>query len=249
MTMSPQQQIEQLQNQLRCLEQLACLGQLTSTATHEFNNILMTIINYARLGIRNKDDLSRDKAFDRILEVSQRAAKITGTILAQSRRGGDFEPTNLGELISDTLVLLEKELQKYRISVELDLQAVPSAMANASEMQRVLINLLINARQAMPGGGTVWLQTKAERQHVVITVRDYGCGITGEDLPKIFQPFFTTKTGPDASGLGGTGLGLAACKDIVEAHQGRIRVESTLGKGTAFIIRIPQATAEQAIAS
>ena len=104
-------QIESLRNELRRTQALAALGELTSTATHEFNNILMTILNYARLGIRNRDDASRDKALNKILEASERAAKITQTILAQARnRSESLTATNLGTIIQDAMLLLEREM-------------------------------------------------------------------------------------------------------------------------------------------
>jgi signal transduction histidine kinase len=105
----------------------------------------------------------------------------------------------------------------------------------------VLLNLMTNARQAMPSGGELLLRIShdAAAGLVDLTVRDSGSGIPREQLPKIFDRFFTTKSGPDATGKGGTGVGLSACRDIVEAHQGRIRVESSVGKGTAFTVRLP----------
>ena len=238
-----QQYIQYLKNELRRMQALASLGELTGTATHEFNNILMTIINYAKLGIRNRDEASRDKALGKILEASERAAKITQTILAQARnRSESFEPTNLGEIIRDCLVLLEREMRKYRVAVETDLDpSTPPAIANGNQIQRVLLNLLINARQSMPDGGTILIRLTPSREsgYVELVVRDSGTGIPRESLPKIFDAFYTTKQGPDDSGKGGTGRGLAACKEIIDAHRGRIRVESTVGRGTAFIIRLP----------
>jgi signal transduction histidine kinase len=240
-----QRYIQQLQAQLRASQSLATLGELTSTATHEFNNVLMTIINYARLGIRNRDDESRDKALTKILDASERASKITGTILAQARnRGESFEPTDLGGLIDDTLVLLEREMNKYRVSVTTEIDPdVAKAKASGNQIQRVLLNLMINARQAMPDGGSLLIRLRNgdEPEWVELTIQDSGAGIPPETLPNIFDAFFSTKSGPDDSGKGGTGLGLAACKDIVDAHQGRIRVQSTVGVGTAFTIRLPRA--------
>ncbi len=244
--------IQYLKNELRRMQSLAALGELTGTATHEFNNVLMTIINYARLGIRNRDDASRDKALTKILEASERAAKITGTILAQARnRSESMEPTDLSAIVNDSLVLLEREMRKYRIAVETSLDpATPHAMASGNQIQRVLLNLLINARQSMPEGGTILLRLapSSESGFVELVVRDSGSGIPKESLPHIFDAFYTTKDGPDESGKGGTGLGLAACKEIIDAHQGRIRVESTVGKGTAFIIRLPVANGSQVAA-
>ena len=251
-TADDQTQLGQLRSELRRLQSLATLGELTSTATHEFNNVLMTIINYARLGIRNRDDATRDKALSKILEASERAAKITNTVLAQARNRGDsLQPTDLGSIIDDSLVLLERELRKYRVAVETDIDpATPAISASGNQLQRVLLNLLINARQAMPEGGTVWLRLAPSQEagFVELTVRDSGNGIPHDSLPRIFDAFFSTKSGPDESGKGGTGLGLSACKEIIDAHQGRIRVESTVGKGTAFIIRLPLSQEQQAAA-
>ncbi len=246
-------QIERLQAELRKLQAMATLGELTGTATHEFNNVLMTIINYAKLGIRNQDSASRDRAFTKILEASERAAKITSTVLAQARNRGDsLEPTALAPVIHSSLVLLEREMRKYRIAVETEIDNdAPAVMASGNQIQRVLLNLLINARQAMPEGGTVLIglaRARNDEAMVELSVRDSGCGIEAASLPKIFDAFYSTKSGPDESGKGGTGLGLAACKEIVDEHHGRIRVESTVGRGTAFIIRLPIATSQQAAA-
>ena len=247
-----EQQIRTLQAQMRQMQAMSALGALTGTATHEFNNVLMTIINYAKLGLRNEDTASRNKALTKILEASERAAKITGTILAQARNRGDsLEPTDLGQIVESSLVLLEREMRKYRVAVETDLSdATPRIHASGNQIQRVLLNLLINARQAMPSGGTVLIRVapSSDGAAVELTVRDSGSGIPPESLPKIFEPFYSTKSGPDESGKGGTGLGLAACKDIIDAHRGRVRVESTVGRGTAFIIRLPIAKDQQAAA-
>lgn len=224
------------------LQRMAVLGELTSTTTHEFNNLLTTILNYAKLGLRYRDEPSRDKAFQRILDASNRAAKLTGTILAMARnRSGQMEPTDLKQVIEDTLLLMEKELQKYRIGVEKKIENVPSILGIGNQLQRVLINMLVNARQAMPNGGTVLIQLSSEDEGrtVSLAIRDTGQGIAPEHLPKIFDPYFSTKTGPDASGKGGTGLGLSACREIIESHSGRIRVESAVGRGTQFIMRFP----------
>jgi signal transduction histidine kinase len=142
-------------------------------------------------------------------------------------------------LVEDTLVLLERELMKYRVDIERDFQTVPRMQGSAGQLQRLLLNLITNARQAIGERGTIRIRISHEKGTVVLAIRDNGCGIPKENLPKLFQPFFTTKSGPDASGKGGTGLGLSACKEIVDEHRGRFRVDSTVGKGTEFIIRFP----------
>ena len=241
---SLQEQIEALKQQLTQMQKLTALGELVSTTTHEFNNVLMTIINYAKLGLRHKDNATRDKAFDKILAAGNRAAKITNGVLGMARnRSPNQEPTDLRLIVEDTLLLLERELNKYRVTVEKRFDAVPEACVCANQIQQVLLNLLINARQAMPSGGRVVIKLlhDPEAGMIDLVVRDYGCGIPADRLPRIFEPFYTTKSGPDASGKGGTGLGLSLCRDIIEAHHGRIRVDSTVGKGTAFTLRLPTA--------
>jgi signal transduction histidine kinase len=205
----------------------------------------MTILNYAKLGLRHKDEATRDKALDKIFTAATRAAKITSTVLAVARnRSGAFEATDLKQLVNDTLVLLEREMTKYRVAVELQLDDVPEVRAIGNQIQQVLINLLINARQAMSGGGRVLIKLEhdAAEGFVALTVRDTGSGIPADKLPRIFEPFYSTKAGPDESGRGGTGLGLSACKQIIDAHHGRIAVKSTVGKGTAITIKLPIAT-------
>jgi signal transduction histidine kinase len=144
-------------------------------------------------------------------------------------------------MVEDTLMLLEREMNKYRITVEKHFQPIPQAMVNGNQIQQVFLNLLINARQAMPSGGRIAIKLlhDADGGMVDLVVRDNGSGIPPEILPKIFDSFFTTKKGPDASGKGGTGLGLSMCREIIESHRGRIRVESSVGKGTAFTLKLP----------
>jgi two-component system, NtrC family, sensor kinase len=237
-----QQQLETLQQQLVQAQRMAALGELVGTTTHEFNNVLMTILNYAKLGMRHKDDATRDKAFEKILAAAQRAEKITNSVLGLARnRKQEFAPTDLASIIQESLVLLEREMMKYKVAVRCEFAEVPSVRAIGNQIQQVLLNLMTNARQAMPGGGELILRLSHDptEDMVDITVRDTGGGIPREQLTKIFDRFYTTKSGPDASGKGGTGVGLSTCKDIVDAHQGRLRVESTVGKGTAFTVRLP----------
>ncbi len=238
------EQQESLSKQLEESQKMTALGELVSTTTHEFNNVLTTIINYAKLGMRHKDAPTRDKSFEKIHDAGQRAAKITNSILGFARnRAEGFEPTDLRRVFDDAMVLLEREMMKYKIRVETQYDNVPPALANGNQIQQVLLNLLINARQAMPNGGqlTLKLSHDATLNMVEMTVRDTGSGMTPEVLKRIFEPRFSTKSGPDASGKGGSGLGLSMCRSIIEAHHGRIRVESAPGKGTAFVIKIPAA--------
>ena len=237
-TDSPHAEIEYLRSELEKARRMASIGELTSTTTHEFNNLLMTMLNYAKMGLRHKDEATRDKALQRIFDSANRASKITNTVLAMARnRGAHKEPTCLKSLIEDTLLLLEREFRKFRIQLELDLKPTVELPLFANDIQRVLVNLLVNARQATPEGGFVRISLMQDSDDVVLTVRDNGQGIPAETLPRIFDPYFTTKSGPDSTGKGGTGIGLSSCKEIIDAHGGKIRVESSVGKGTAFILR------------
>jgi signal transduction histidine kinase len=244
---SLEQKLQQVEDELRQARRMAALGELASTTTHEFNNVLTTIINYAKLGLRHKDEASRDKALTKILAAAARAEKIANSILGLARnRGHERVPTDLAKLIDSSLVLLEREMQKYRVQIEVQAESSPPAMVCGNEIQQVLLNLLTNARQAMPRGGRIILRIApdAAAGTVDLTVRDTGSGIPAEILPRIFDRYFSTKQGPDATGKGGTGVGLAACREVIEAHQGRIRVESTVGVGTAFTLKLPAASVE-----
>ena len=240
-----EEQVEILKQQLAQAQNLTALGELVSTTTHEFNNVLMTIINYAKYGLRHQDKASREKAFEKILAAGNRAAKITNGVLGVARnRSTGQDATDLAKVIEDSLVLLEREMNKYRIKVEKQYADVPEAYVNGNQIQQVLLNLLINARQAMPSGGRLLIKLSYDRptDMVELMVRDFGCGIPTEKLPHIFDRFYSTKSGPDASGKGGTGLGLSMCRDIIEAHHGRIRVDSSPGVGTAFTLKLPTVT-------
>lgn len=245
-------QIAELEAKVKCLEEalttlqpIASVGELSGTTAHEFNNILTLTINYARMGLRHRDDETREQCFNKILDASNRAAKIVRVILglARNRKPG-CEPTNLATLVEDALLLLERETSKYRIVVEKRFQEIPEVLVNGNQIQQVVVNLLVNARQASPNGGRIIIKIQPceeSSDFVELVVRDYGTGIPKEKIRHIFDMFYTTKSGPDATGKGGSGLGLALCKKIIEEHHGRIRVESAVGKGTSFTLRLPVA--------
>lgn len=235
------EQIDGLTAQLMQAQKMSSVGALASSITHEFNNILTTVINYSKMGLRHKDAASREKAFNKILNAGQRAAKITTGMLAFARGTGNrHEPTDLVGLVEDVLVLVEKDLHVHRINLQTDFTACPWAAVCTHQIQQVLLNLIINARQAMrPGGRMIVSVGENEADGMAeIAVRDSGSGIPADKLPKIFDAFFSTKE-VDDGGRGGTGLGLSVCRDVIEAHHGRIRVASTVGQGTTFTLRFP----------
>jgi len=243
-TEATDERADALHRQIVALQRISSLGIIAGGVFHELNNALTPILNYAKLALRNPDPEYRERALKKILDASQRAAAIAGGVLGLSRPGRDpnhREPVDLGRLVEDVVTLIEKDLRRHNVRLELQMASRPFARINAAQIQQVLINLLINARQAMPDGGVVRLGLGLDPsgRTAELSVADEGSGIAPEHLRRIFEPFFSTKTAPDAGGLGGTGLGLAVCRDIVEAHHGRIRVESRPGRGSTFTLLLP----------
>lgn len=233
---------DQLRQQLLQAQRLSSVGALASSVAHEFNNILTTIINYAKLGLRAGDDeAARTEALEKILKGSQRAATIVSSMLGFARKNSSQrEVTDLASLVEEVLVLASKDLSKHHIQVETKYHSRPRCPVAPGQIEQVLLNLVINARQAMPRGGRLRIDLRENRatNMAEIRVSDTGVGIAPEELRLIFEPFYTTKE-PDEHGHGGTGLGLSVCRQIIEQHHGRIRVESLVGKGSTFTVKLP----------
>lgn len=243
------EEFEALRRKLLQSQRLTSLGALASSVSHEFNNILTTIINYAKMGLNNKDEAARTKSLEKILAASERAAKITGGMLGFARaRSNESKPTDIVTLVGEVLVLVEKDLSKHRVKLQTRFVGRPLALVSATQIQQIILNLIINARQAMPQGGHLRVDVRedSDANMVDIVIADTGTGIPAEQLRHIFDPFYTTKDGPDETGKGGTGLGLSICRDIIEAHNGRIRVASLVGRGTTFTVRLPAVSAAAA---
>jgi signal transduction histidine kinase len=240
--MVPSSETEQLRAQLLQAQRLSSVGALASSVAHEFNNILTTIINYAKMAQRpTLDEVARGQCLDKILKGGQRAATIIASMLGFARNNStQKEKTDIVALVEEILVLTDKDLSKHRIHVEKKYEGRPEAWVVPGQLEQVLLNLVINARQAMPRGGRLRIEVRdnPHTQMVEIKVADTGTGIPVDRLPLIFEPFYTTKE-PDEHGHGGTGLGLSVCRQIVEQHHGRIRVESVVGKGSAFTVKLP----------
>jgi signal transduction histidine kinase len=240
--MAPSSETDMLRQQLMHAQRLSSMGALASSVAHEFNNILTTLINYAKLGLRaTGDEAARTEALGKILKGSQRAATIVGSMLGYARNSStQREPTDLVKLVEEVLVLTEKDLSKHHIQLERKFQGRPQAPVVPGQIEQILLNLIINARQAMPRGGRLRIEVGENPQTGMAEIRvsDTGIGIPPDQLRMIFEPFYTTKE-PDEHGHGGTGLGLSVCRQIIEQHQGRIRVESVVGKGSTFIVKLP----------
>jgi signal transduction histidine kinase len=242
--MTPNSEAESLRQQLLQAQRLSTMGTLASSVAHEFNNILTTIINYAKLGLRpQSDERNRTESLEKILKGSQRAATIVNSMLGFARNTVNQRTlTDLASLVDEVLILADKDLSKHRIQLEKKYHDRPRAPVVAGQIEQILLNLVINARQAMPRGGRLKIElSENHKTHMAeIRVSDSGVGIPPERLRLIFDPFYTTKE-PDEHGHGGSGLGLSVCRQIIEKHNGRIRVESVIGKGSTFTVKLPLA--------
>ncbi|MCS7294158.1 MAG: ATP-binding protein [Chloroflexota bacterium] len=226
-----------LQRQLIQAQKMESLGQMAGMVAHDFNNILTTILGFASMLKRsprlNRDDL---ESLQLIEEAARRAADLSGRLLAFSRGGlVRYGPVDLRDVVRDTLRLAEPALQRLR--VEVSLPAAPMIVeGDEGQLQQALLNILLNAADAMPEGGSVAIDAFAEGDTAFLTVADDGPGMDEETRSRIFEPFFTTK--PPGQG---TGLGLAIVYGIVQAHKGTIAVDSAPGAGTTFLIALPLA--------
>src|SRR5262245_39911503 len=241
-TMSAAAEADQLRQQLLRAQRLSSVGTLASSVAHEFNNILTTVINYAKLGLKPEaSESSRLQALEKILKGSQRAATIINSMLGFARnQSTQREATDLVALIEEVLILTDKDLSKHQVQVEKKIFGRPKAPVVRGQIEQILLNLVITARQAMPRGGRLTIEVRENPRTSMgeISIADTGVGIPPEQLRLIFEPFYTTKE-PDDEGHGGSGLGLSVCRQIIEQHQGRIRVESVVGKGSKFTVKLP----------
>ncbi len=227
-------------------ERLALVGQLSANVAHELNNPLQGIVTFSHLLLEDGEcnDPMRVDALTKIVDQANRCREIIRGLLDFSRqRKPDKTICNLNTLLENSISLLEKQALFHNIEIVRNLQLdLPMTVVDPSQIERVFINLFVNAAEAMDGNGQLTLITffNAKDKTIEIDVKDTGSGIREEDLEKIFDPFFTTKE------VGhGTGLGLAISYGIIKSHNGRITVESVVGKGTTFTIILPVATVEE----
>ncbi len=229
-----QRRAEEAQRQSQKLE---AIGLLAGGVAHDFNNLLVGILGYADVLAEGAAPGSvQAEAARTIAQAAQRAAALTRQLLAVARLGRQRqEPVDLHAVVREVTALLERTLEKA-IRLELHLDApLHTVRGDASQLQQVILNLAVNARDAMPDGGTLGIATAEEPGgRLVLTVSDTGVGIPGEHLERIFEPFFTTK----AEGRG-TGLGLATAYGIVKAHGGTLKVASEVGAGSRFTVSLP----------
>ena len=233
-----------LEETLQQSEKLSSIGLLAAGVAHEVNTPLTGVSSYTQmlLGMIPETD-PKHALLQKVQKQTDRASNIVGNLLNFSRTGNaaEFTEIDLNKLLDDTLQLLEPQLRKSQVEILKNYSDIPPVIfGNAGKLQQVFTNLIINARDAMLGGGDILLTTFIEDEEVIVKVSDTGTGIEAENLNKIFDPFFTTK----AVGSG-TGLGLAVSYGIVQEHAGKIEAASVVGQGTTFRLVFPVAQKEQ----
>jgi two-component system NtrC family sensor kinase len=219
-------------------EKLAIVGQLAANVAHELNNPLVGIITYSHLLLEEKHVNQQTTEFlNKIVIQANRCKDIVRGLLDFSRqRKPDKTLFNINILLRQCIALLENQAIFHNIKILEDLNEVPMVIIDPSQIERVFMNIILNAAEAMDGNGQLNISTKfdPEESSVEIQVTDSGTGISEENLEKIFDPFFTTKEAGH-----GVGLGLAISYGIIREHNGNVFVKSNLGKGTTFTVRLP----------
>ena len=231
-----------LQDQLDKLEHLASLGMVTAMIAHEINNIMTPMLNYAHLAIENPQNPNfTQKALTKTRDNTLKASKIMNSILSMAKGKSQEKSFNkVHELVASAFDCIGRELGKDGINVKLDIPDHLDMYCDPVGIQQVLMNLILNARDVMlTRGGILTISACGELESVWIKVKDSGSGIKKENLANIFEPFFTTKQKKPGISNSGTGLGLAFCKKIIEAHDGVISAKSSPNQGTQFKIIIP----------
>jgi len=219
-------------------ERLSALGEFSAGIAHEIRNPLASIKNFTQLLPSDYEDPHFRKEFTELVtgEVN-RINKIVNDLLDYARfRKSKLQKTKIPELIDEALFSIKELLNKHHIAVKKNYDETPSAVIDQEQIRQVLLNLILNAVEAMPEGGTIEISTrKNEEDQIEIILSDTGCGISKDHLKEIFNPFFTTKER-------GTGLGLSIVQRIINEQGGTIEVDSTINQGTQFVISLPMGT-------
>jgi signal transduction histidine kinase/CheY-like chemotaxis protein len=234
---------ERIREQFSQMEKLSALGELASGVAHDFNNTLSGILGRAQLLQRTEDPEKMRRGLEIIIKTAEDGAKTVKRIqdFARQRRDHNFELVSIDQILMDAGEITRPrwkncaEASNIHITLHLHIESNAMVMGDDSELREVLVNMVFNAIDAMPEGGTLSLTTRVAGDSVIIKVADSGVGMYPEVRSKIFDPFFTTK------GTAGLGLGLAVSFGIIRRHGGNIEVESQYGKGTEFRITLPVA--------
>ena len=239
-----QRENTELRLEINQLQALASIGTIMCMVAHELNNLLTPVGSYATLALNNSDDRPlTEKALRKAVRNCERASRIMESMLAMTNgQMQEKKDVRLIVLVEDVFACLSRDFVKDGITVEIRVPDDLTIRVNPVHIEHVLINLIVNAREAMlPGGGILTIKGQERRDAVEIEVSDTGRGIDTGDLERIFEPFFTTKAHEKSSSERKCfGLGLAFCKRIADEHNGSIRVESEAGKRTAFKVTLPK---------
>ena len=238
-----EQQNNNLKLQVSQLQALANIGVNTAMIAHEINNLLTPLLNYADLALLHLDDSELvEKALKKTSQNSQRASKIMQSILAVAN--GETEKkqvVNLAKLVDEIFSCLCRDFSKDNITLKIEIPSDLTIFAIPVPIQQVLMNLILNSKDAMiNNGGILTVKALDKGNSVEINIADTGKGISDVNIDKIFSPFFTTKKDAEITS-GGSGLGLAFCRLAVEGHGGKIWVENLLEGGAIFSFTIPTA--------
>jgi signal transduction histidine kinase len=231
-----------LESQLSQAEKMSSIGLLAAGVAHEVNTPLAVISSYAQMLAKQvTGDEKKSSLLEKITRQTFRASEIVNNLLNFSRTSGtEFGQVDVNKIIVDTLALLEHQFKTGRVKVQDDLAAdLPPIHGNPGKLQQVFLNLFLNAKDAMPEGGTLKVGTTVNASGVHVSVVDSGTGIAPEHIARIYDPFFTTKTSNGSGERRGTGLGLSVTYGIIQEHAGKIRVESQPGAGTQFHLDFP----------
>ena len=232
---------ERIREQYSQVEKMSALGELASGVAHDFNNTLAGILGRAQLLLGTKDPVKIENGLKIIIKTAKDGAKTIKRIqdFARQRRDHDFQPVDMSQLLLDVGEITRPrwkdraEASNVHISLDLQLRCNALIMGDESELREVLVNMVFNAVDAMPEGGTLTLSAREIAGSVEISVNDTGIGMSEDVRLRIFDPFFTTK------GKTGMGLGLAVGYGIIRRHEGFVEVESEPGRGTSFRIKLP----------
>ncbi len=236
-----EQRLRENQEQLIQAEKLTSLGQLAASVAHEINNPLAGVLVYTQLLAKkiNSDKFNKESATEYLKKMETeltRSSRLIRNLLDFARQSPPrFWEVDISEVINRSFELASHsaKLQHVQVIKKLD-PALPKISADFDQLQQVCTNLIINAIQAMPEGGTLTIRTSADNANVKVEVQDTGVGISPENMRKLFTPFFTTKRE-----VKGVGLGLAVSYGIIQRHNGRIEVQSKEGEGTTFTVYLP----------
>lgn len=232
---------ERIRAQFGQIEKMSALGELASGVAHDFNNTLAGILGRAELMLRKTSDPETRRGLEIIVQSAKDGAGTVKRIqdFARQRRDHDLEPIAVDQLLMDVNELTRPrwkdraQANNVHISLGLEINSQATIMGHPSELREVLVNMVFNSIEAMPQGGRLMLSAEEMNGFVEIAVSDTGMGMSAEIRSRVFDPFFTTK------GKAGLGLGLAVCYGIIQRHEGEIEIDSEVGRGTTFRIRLP----------